>query len=64
MSLHPANEAQRARLLSAEHWLCTERAKLYTEAHRETVGAHPSWRAARAFRHHSLPKLGFSSVLV
>ena len=50
MTLHPANEAQRARLLSAEHWLCTERAKLYTQAHRETVGAHPSWRAARAFQ--------------
>src|SRR5690606_15767376 len=51
MSLHPANEAQRTRLLAAEHWLCTERAKLYTEAHRETAGAHPSWRAARAFQH-------------
>ena len=51
MPLHPANEAQRARLLSAEHWLCVERAQLYTEAHRATVGAHPSWRAARACEH-------------
>ena len=50
MSLHPANEAQRARLLSAEHWLCVERARLYTESYRRTEGVHPSLRAAMAFR--------------
>lgn len=50
MSLHPANEAQRARLLSAEHWLCVERARLYTESWRRTEGLHPSLRAAQAFR--------------
>ena len=50
MTLHPANDAQRTRLLAAEHWLCIERARLYTESYRETVGAHPSWRAARAFQ--------------
>lgn len=47
-SLHPKNAAQKARLLNAEHWLCIERARYYTEAHRETEGLHPSLRAARA----------------
>ena len=47
-TLHPKNAAQKARLLSAEHWLCMERARYYTEAHRETEGQHPSLRAARA----------------
>jgi pyruvate-formate lyase len=46
--LHPKNAAQKARLLTAEHWLCMERARYYTEVHRETVGQHPSLRAARA----------------
>jgi formate C-acetyltransferase len=50
MSLHPANEAQRARLLAAEHWLCIERAQLYTQSYRGTEGVHPSLRAARAFQ--------------
>lgn len=46
--LHPKNAAQKERLLHAEHWLCMERARFYTEAHRETEGQHPSLRAARA----------------
>ena len=48
--LHPKNASQKARLLSAEHWLCMERARFYTEAHRETEGQHPSLRAARALQ--------------
>jgi len=47
-TLHPKNAAQKARLLAAEHWLCMERARHYTEVHRETEGQHPSLRAARA----------------
>lgn len=49
-TLHPKNAAQKSRLLNAEHWLCMERARYYTEAHRETVGQHPSLRAARALQ--------------
>ena len=49
-TLHPKNAAQKERLLTAEHWLCMERARYYTEAHRETVGLHPSLRASRALR--------------
>lgn len=47
-TLHPRNAAQKARLLQAEHWLCIERARHYTAAHRETEGLHPSLRAAHA----------------
>ncbi len=47
-ALHPKNAAQKERLLRAEHWLCMERARYYTEAHRETEGQHPSLRAAKA----------------
>lgn len=47
-TLHPKNAAQKNRLLTAEHWICLERARYYTEAHRETEGLHPSLRAARA----------------
>ncbi len=46
--LHPANALHKARLLGAAHWLCIERARLYTEAHQRTAGLHPSLRAARA----------------
>jgi len=49
-TLHPKNAAQKTRLLNAEHWLCMERARYYTEAHRETEGQHPSLRAARALQ--------------
>ena len=42
------NAAQKARLLQAEHWLCVERARHYTESHRTTEGRHPSVRAALA----------------
>lgn len=51
MTLHPANAAQRTRLLSAEHWICVERARLYTDSWRRTEGLHPSLRAALAFQH-------------
>ena len=47
-TLHPKNAKQKQRLLTAEHWVCVERARYYTEVHRETVGLHPSLRAARA----------------
>jgi len=47
-TLHPKNAAQKERLLTATHWLCVERARYYTEAHRETEGMHPSLRAAKA----------------
>lgn len=47
-TLHPKNVLLKERLLRAEHWLCMERARYYTEAHRETEGLHPSLRAARA----------------
>lgn len=47
-TLHPKNAAQKRALLEAEHWLCMERARHYTDAHRETKGQHPSLRAARA----------------
>ncbi len=47
-TLHPKNAAQKDALLHAEHWLCMERARYYTEAHRQTEGQHPSLRAARA----------------
>lgn len=50
-TLHPKNAAQKQRLLSAEHWLCMERARYYTEAHRETEGMHSSLRGARALQH-------------
>ena len=47
-TLHPKNAAQKKRLLDAEHWLCMERARHYTESHRRTEGLHASLRAARA----------------
>ncbi len=47
-ALHPANAALKARLLSAEHWLCLERARHFTDSWRETEGMHPSLRAAKA----------------
>ena len=52
MSLHPANQAQRERLpLRAEHWLCIERAQLYTAVvPRRPTGCTRSLRAARAFQ--------------
>ncbi|MBI2388191.1 MAG: hypothetical protein HYV09_01130 [Deltaproteobacteria bacterium] len=50
MPLHPKNAAQKERLLRAEHWLCMERARFYTEAHRETEGQHPSLCAGRALQ--------------
>jgi pyruvate-formate lyase len=48
--LHPANAAQKQRLLAAEHWICIERARFYTESHRQTEGLHPSLRAALALK--------------
>lgn len=46
--LHPTNAALKQRLLTAEHWLCIERARYATEVWRRTEGLHPSLRAARA----------------
>lgn len=46
--LHPTNAALKQRLLTAEHWLCIERARYATEVWRHTEGLHPSLRAARA----------------
>ena len=51
-TLHPKNAAQKARLLTASHWLCIERAKHFTDSHRETPGLSPSLRAARALEVH------------
>jgi len=48
--LHPKNLIQKDRLLNAEHWLCMERAKFYTDSYRETEGKLPSTRAAKALR--------------
>jgi len=47
-ALHPKNAALKQRLLTAEHWLCIERARYTTEVWRQTEGLHPSLRAARA----------------
>ncbi len=49
-ALHEKNASQKARLLNAEHWICLERARFYTDAHRETHGQHPSLRAAQALQ--------------
>lgn len=48
--LHAKNVAQKERLLNAEHWLCMERAKFYTDSFRETEGELPSTRVAKALR--------------
>jgi len=46
--IHPKNISQKDRLLRAPYWICTERARYYTESHRKTEGEHPSLRAAHA----------------
>lgn len=48
--LHPKNAAMKARLLSAEHAICTERARFATEVYATTEGMHPSLRAALSLR--------------
>lgn len=48
--IHPANARLKARLLSAEHSLCLERARFGTEAYRATEGMHPSLRAAHVLK--------------
>ncbi|NHI92403.1 MAG: hypothetical protein EAX96_07855 [Candidatus Lokiarchaeota archaeon] len=48
--LHPKNQIQKDRLLSAPLWLCMERAKYFTEVYKETEGEHPSIRAAKALQ--------------
>ena len=47
-ALHPKNAAMKERLLTAEHWLCIERARFVTEVWREHEGLHPSLLAAKA----------------
>ncbi len=49
-TLHPRNITQKQRLLDAEHWICLERARYYTESYQETEGKHPSLRAALALQ--------------
>ena len=51
--LHPKNQIQKERLLSAEHWICMERAKFYTESYKKTEGKgiHPAIRTAKALKH-------------
>src|SRR5271157_720888 len=46
--LHAGNQHQKEQLLTADHWLCMERAKCYTDVYRETEGEDPSTRAAKA----------------
>ena len=48
--LHPKNQIQKDRLLSAPLWLCMERARYYTESYKETEGVYPSIRAAKALQ--------------
>lgn len=48
--MHPKNAAQKARLLSAAHWLCIERARYGTEAYFQHEGLHPSLRAAKVLQ--------------
>jgi len=46
----PANaERYRQAVLTAPYWICIERARCVTAAHRETRGQHPAARAAAAF---------------
>ncbi len=47
-TLHPKNAAMKARLLTADHWLCIERARYATQVYGETEGLHPSLRAAKS----------------
>ena len=49
--LHPQNQIQKDRLLTADHWICLERAKFYTDSYKETEGQHPSIRTAKALKH-------------
>ena len=51
MGLHPQNQIQKDRLLTADHWICLERAKFYTDSYKETEGQHPSIRTAKALKH-------------
>jgi formate C-acetyltransferase len=49
--LHPKNEIQKKLLLDADHWICMERAKFYTDSYQQTEGEHPSIRTAKALKH-------------
>jgi formate C-acetyltransferase len=49
--IHPKNQIQKDRLLTADHWLCMERAKFYTDSYKQTEGENPSIRAAKALKH-------------
>lgn len=48
--LHPKNQLHKERLLTADHWLCMERAKFYTDTFKETEGEHPPIRTAMALK--------------
>lgn len=49
--IHPKNMIQKNHLLTANHWICLERAKFYTDSYKETEGQHPSIRTAKALKH-------------
>lgn len=48
--LHPQNQRQKDRLLTADHWICLERAKYYTDSFKETEGLYPTIRTAKALK--------------
>jgi len=49
--LHPKNQVLKDNLLTAQHWICMERAKFYTDSYRQTEGEYPSIRAVKALMH-------------
>jgi formate C-acetyltransferase len=49
--LHPKNKILKEKLLEADHWICMERAKFYTESFKKTEGQYPTIRIAKALRH-------------
>ncbi|MGV9171857.1 MAG: pyruvate formate lyase family protein, partial [Promethearchaeia archaeon] len=49
--LHPKNKILKEDLLTANHWICMERAKYYTESFKRTNGEYPTVRVAKALRH-------------
>ncbi len=49
-NLHPKNKIQKDKLLNSSHWLCMERAKIYTDTYRENEGENPSILAALALK--------------
>jgi pyruvate formate-lyase/glycerol dehydratase family glycyl radical enzyme len=50
VELDSRNQQQKDALLHADHWLCMERAKWYTDTYKANEGEHPSLVAAKALR--------------